>query len=327
MPNPEIRLNLVEKAYDVPVREAGLGAALKSLVNRETRKVEAVKPISFDIAPGEIVGFLGPNGAGKTTTIKMLSGLLHPTGGELSVLDYTPFDRDPRFLRQITLVMGQRNQLMWDIPVIDSFERNRVIYEVDQARYQETLSELVNMLELEELLQKPVRNLSLGERMKCEVAVALLHEPQVLFLDEPTIGLDVSMQRKLRKFIQEYNDNTGATVLLTSHYMADVEALCKRVIVIHHGLILFDGDLAELIERFTAYKTITVKLEFPSDNLSGFGEIVSQNHEAASFRIPKAEAPATTAKLLEQLAVTDLTVEDPPIEEIIDRVFRQNEQS
>jgi ABC-2 type transport system ATP-binding protein len=296
-------------------------------VNRQTRKVEAVKPISFDIASGEVVGFLGPNGAGKTTTIKMLSGLLHPTGGELSVLGYTPFERDPRFLRQITLVMGQRNQLMWDIPVIDSFERNRVIYEVDQARYQETLSELVNMLELEELLQKPVRNLSLGERMKCEVAVALLHEPQVLFLDEPTIGLDVSMQRKLRKFIQEYNSKTGATVLLTSHYMADVEALCKRVIVIHHGLILFDGDLAELIERFTAYKTISVKLESPSDDLSGFGEIVSQNHEGAIFRIPKADAPSTTAKLLEQLAVTDLTVEDPPIEEIIDRVFRQDEQS
>jgi ABC-2 type transport system ATP-binding protein len=163
--------------------------------------------------------------------------------------------------------------------------------------------------------------------MKCEVAVALLHEPQVLFLDEPTIGLDVSMQRKLRKFIQEYNSKTGATVLLTSHYMADVEALCKRVIVIHHGLILFDGDLAELIERFTAYKTISVKLESPSGDLSGFGEIVSQNHEGASFRIPKADAPATTAKLLEQLAVTDLTVEDPPIEEIIDRVFRQDEQS
>ena len=289
--------------------------------------MEAVRPISFDIAPGEIVGFLGPNGAGKTTTIKMLSGLLHPSGGELSVLNYTPFKRNPDFLRQITLVMGQRNQLMWDIPVIDSFERNRVIYELDHSRYNETLSVLTDMLELEELMQKPVRNLSLGERMKCEIAVALLHEPQILFLDEPTIGLDVTMQRKLRSFIQDYNEETGATVLLTSHYMADVEALCKRVIVIHHGLILFDGELSTLLEQFTAYKTISVKLETPVDNLEAFGDVVSQSREGASFRVARSEAPAITASLLEQLDVTDLTVEDPPIEEVIDRVFSQDEQN
>jgi ABC-2 type transport system ATP-binding protein len=289
--------------------------------------VEAVRPISFDIAAGEIVGFLGPNGAGKTTTIKMLAGLLHPSGGELSVLNYTPFERNPDFLRQITLVMGQRNQMMWDIPVIDSFERNRVIYELDQSRYNETLSVLTDMLELEELMQKPVRNLSLGERMKCEIAVALLHEPQILFLDEPTIGLDVTMQRKLRSFIQDYNEETGATVLLTSHYMADVEALCKRVIVIHHGLILFDGELSTLLEQFTAYKTISVKLETPADNLEAFGDVVNQSREGASFRVARSEAPAITARLLEQLDVTDLTVEDPPIEEVIDRVFSQDEQN
>ena len=325
MSNPAIRLTSLEKAYEVPVREAGLGAALKSLYNRQTRKVEAVRPISFDIAPGEIVGFLGPNGAGKTTTIKMLSGLLHPSSGTLSVLDYTPFERDPDFLRKITLVMGQRNQLMWDIPVIDSFERNRVIYEVPQSRYDETLAALTDMLELEELLQKPVRNLSLGERMKCEIAVALLHEPKILFLDEPTIGLDVSMQRKLRAFIREYNEETGATVLLTSHYMADVEALCKRVIVIHHGLILFDGNLAELLERFTAFKTITVKLASPAENLSAFGEVINESAEGASFRVNKSEAPAITAKLLEHLEVSDLSVEDPPIEEIIDQVFTESD--
>lgn len=327
MSNLAISLNNVEKAYEVPVREAGLRAALKSLVNRQTRRVEAVRPISFDIAAGEIVGFLGPNGAGKTTTIKMLAGLLHPSGGELSVLNYTPFERNPDFLRQITLVMGQRNQLMWDIPVIDSFERNRVIYELDQSRYNETLSVLTDMLELEELMQKPVRNLSLGERMKCEIAVALLHEPQILFLDEPTIGLDVTMQRKLRSFIQDYNEETGATVLLTSHYMADVEALCKRVIVIHHGLILFDGELSTLLEQFTAYKTISVKLETPADNLEAFGDVVNQSREGASFRVARSEAPAITARLLEQLDVTDLTVEDPPIEEVIDRVFSQDEQN
>jgi len=318
-----IQLNQLEKSYEVPVREAGIGAALKSLVNRKTRKVEAVRPINFDIGEGEIVGFLGPNGAGKTTTIKMLAGLLHPSGGELSVIGYTPFERKPDFLRKITLVMGQRNQLMWDIPVIDSFERNRVIYEVSKSRYQETLARLTDMLELEELLQKPVRNLSLGERMKCEIAVALLHEPRVLFLDEPTIGLDVSMQRKLRSFIQDYNQQTGATVLLTSHYMADVEALCKRVIVIHHGSILFDGALAELVERFTAYKTISVKLSTPTQALESYGEIIERSDDAATFRVTKTQAPSITARLLQDLDIADLSVEDPPIEEVIDQVFAQ----
>lgn len=325
MPEPAINLRQLEKFYEVPVREAGLGAALKSLVNRQTRRVDAVRPISFSIAPGEIVGFLGPNGAGKTTTIKMLAGLLQPSGGELSVLGYTPGERNPDFLRQITLVMGQRNQLMWDIPVIDSFERNRVIYEVPRARYDETLAALTDMLELAPLLDKPVRNLSLGERMKCEVAVALLHEPRILYLDEPTIGLDVSMQRKLRAFIRDYNERTGATVLLTSHYMADVEALCQRVIVIHHGRILFDGNLADLLDQFTAFKTISVKLASMPADLAGFGEIMSRGDNSATFRVQRSEAPAVTARLLEQLDIADLSVEDPPIEEVIDRVFSEHD--
>lgn len=191
--NPAIRISNLTKTYEVPIREAGLGAAIKSLFHRETRKVRAVNPIDFEIAPGEIVGFLGPNGAGKTTTIKMLSGLLHPSSGYARVLGYTSADRHPAFLAQITLVMGQRNQLLWDIPAIDSFERNRVIYEIDRSRYETTLTQLTDLLDLGDLLHKPVRNLSLGERMKCEIAVSLLHEPKMLFLDEPTIGLNVTM--------------------------------------------------------------------------------------------------------------------------------------
>ncbi|XOV87435.1 MAG: ATP-binding cassette domain-containing protein [Pseudomonadota bacterium] len=322
-----IKVEQLAKTYQVPVREAGLGNALKSLFRRETRDVPAVTPISFTINPGEVVGFLGPNGAGKTTTIKMLSGLLHPSGGKVSVLGFEPAKRERDFLRRITLVMGQRNQLLWDIPAIDSFERNRAIYELDRGRYRETLAQLTELLDLEPLLTKPVRNLSLGERMKCEVAVSLLHEPDMLFLDEPTIGLDVTMQRKLRQFIADYNQRTGATVLLTSHYMADVQALCKRVIVIHHGAILFDGDLAALVEQFTAYKTITVKLPDATGDYRQYGELVARSADAFTLRLAKSEAPAVTARLLADLPVVDLSVEDPPIEEVIDSVFTQRAEA
>jgi len=245
-----IAVRQLRKTYEVPVREGGVKAALKSLVRKQVRTVEAVKSIDFEVAPGEIVGFLGPNGAGKTTTLKMLSGLLHPTAGQAQVLGYVPFARQRQFLRQITLVMGNRNQLVWDIPVADSFERNRAIYRLGRQEFRGTVDELVSLLDLGELLQKPVRNLSLGERMKCEVAAALLHRPRILFLDEPTIGLDVTMQRRIRAFIAEYNRRYQATVLLTSHYMADVEALCRRVVIIHHGQLLFDGELASLVQRF-----------------------------------------------------------------------------
>jgi len=327
MPSPVIHLHDLHKTYEVSEREAGVRAALKSLIHRQTEKVRAVDGISFDLAPGEIVGFLGPNGAGKTTTLKMLSGLLHPTAGELAVLGYVPWKRERAFLRQITLVMGQRNQLVWDIPALDSFELNRVIYRLSPADYRQTLDELTTLLELEPLLRKPVRNLSLGERMKCEVAAALLHRPQVVFLDEPTIGLDVTMQRRLRGFIAEYNRRFGATVLLTSHYMADVEALCRRVIVIHRGRILFDGDLSALVQRFTAHKTIVVQLGDCSDDLRGYGEVVSCEDGRATLRVPKAETARVTERLLADLPVIDLTVEDPPIEEVIERVFEQEPSS
>ncbi len=311
------------KTYVVSEREAGVLAALQSLVHRHTEEVNAVDGLTFDVTPGEIVGFLGPNGAGKTTTLKMLSGLLHPTAGELTVLGYVPWKREKAFLRQITLVMGQRNQLVWDIPAIDSFELNRAIYRIPQADYRRTLDELADLLELGPLLRKPVRNLSLGERMKCEIAAALLHRPQVLFLDEPTIGLDVTMQRRIRTFIGEYNRRYGATVLLTSHYMADVEALCRRVVVIHHGKLLFDGELSRLVQRFTAHKTIVVQLGDCLADLHTYGEVMTCEDGRATLRVPKAETARVTERLLADLPVVDLTVEDPPIEEVIEQVFAQ----
>jgi ABC-2 type transport system ATP-binding protein len=321
MIDPAIQVRELSKTYVVGEREAGVGAALRSLVRRKTSKVPAVDRVSFDVGPGEVVGFLGPNGAGKTTTLKMLSGLLHPTAGGVTVLGHTPAKRERAFLSRITLVMGQRNQLVWDIPAADSFELNRVIYRIPADDYRRTLDELTALLDLAPLLRKPVRNLSLGERMKCEVAAALLHRPQVVFLDEPTIGLDVTMQHRIRAFIAEYNQRSGATVMLTSHYMADVEALCRRVIVIHRGKILFDGDLSDLVQRFTAHKTIVVQLGDCSEDLSRYGEVVSCEEGTATLRVPKAETARVTGRLLADLPVIDLTVEDPPIEEVIERVF------
>jgi ABC-2 type transport system ATP-binding protein len=323
MATSAIKVHELSKTYVVSERESGVMAALASLVHRETEEVPAVDRISFDLAPGEIVGFLGPNGAGKTTTLKMLSGLLHPTQGEASVLGFTPWKREKAYLRQITLVMGQRNELAWDIPPMDSFELNRAIYQIPTPDYQRILNELTELLELGPLLRKPVRNLSLGERMKCELAAALLHRPQVVFLDEPTIGLDVTMQRRIRDFMREYNQRYGATILLTSHYMADVQALCKRVIVIHNGKLLFDGELAELLQKFTAHKTIVVQLEDSTTDLHAYGEVVSREDNHITIRVPKNETARVTERMLANLPVIDLLVEDPPIEEVIERVFAQ----
>ncbi len=323
MTSAAIHVRDLHKTYVVSKRESGVLAALESLVHRRTEDVPAVDGISFELAPGEVVGFLGPNGAGKTTTLKMLSGLLHPTDGEVSVLGYVPWKREKAFLRQITLVMGQRNELVWDIPALDSFELNRAIYRIPSADYRRMLDELTELLELGPLLRKPVRNLSLGERMKCEVAAALLHRPQMVFLDEPTIGLDVTMQRRIRGFIAEYNQRFGATVLLTSHYMADVEALCRRVIVIHNGKLLFDGELSQLVQKFTAHKTIIVQLDNVLADLHTYGDVVSRDDGHITLRVPKAETARVTERLLADLPVIDLLVEDPPIEEVIERVFAQ----
>ncbi len=323
MPAPAaaVAVRGLSKTYVVPEREAGLLAALGSVVRRRTRAVAAVAEVSFSLQPGEFVGFVGANGAGKTTTLKMLSGLLFPSAGEAQVLGHVPQRRERAFLSRITLVMGQRNQLIWDIPVIDSFERNRVVYRVAAADYRRTLDELTGLLDLAELLPRPARNLSLGERMKCEIAVALLHRPQVLFLDEPTIGLDVTMQRRIRSFLAEYNRLHRTTVLLTSHYMADVEALCSRIIVIDKGRLLFDGALAELVTRFSPHKTIVVELARGAADLSRYGEVVAAEGSRHTLRVPKADTPQVTARLLADLPLADLTVEDPPIEDVIAQVF------
>ncbi|MCA9878365.1 MAG: ATP-binding cassette domain-containing protein, partial [Thermomicrobiales bacterium] len=323
--NPIIRLNNLRKVYNVPERESGLGASVRSLWSRETKDVVAVGDISFDVAPGEIVGFLGPNGAGKTTTLKMLSGLLHPSEGTATVLGYVPWQREKAYLQQMTLVMGQRNQLAWDIPVADSYELNQAIYRIPDAQYRQTLSELSDLLDLGPLLTKPSRNLSLGERMKCELAGALLHQPRVLFLDEPTLGLDITAQRRIRSFVAEYGARHNATVLLTSHYMADVEALAERVIVIHHGVLLFDGPLSGLVERFSPYKTVTVDLDGPASDIDRFGEVMQVEEGRITLQVPKGDAAAVTARLLAELPVVDLSVTDPPIDEVIDRVFNTGE--
>ena len=318
-----ISVKELSKTYMVNERSAGMRAALRGVFRRKKKEVKAVQSISLEIEPGEIVGFLGPNGAGKTTTLKMLSGLLHPTGGQGLVLGYEPHKREKDFLKQITLVTGQRNQLVWDIPAIDSFEVNQAVYEIDRDQFKRTVDEYIEILELEELVRKPVRQLSLGERMKVEIAAALLHRPKVLFLDEPTLGLDVPMQRRIRRFIADYNKQEGATVLLTSHYMADVQALCKRVIVIHHGELLFDGQLSELVQQFTGYKEIAVEPKDRATDLSRYGEIMSEDAGRISLRVPRKEVPEVAAKLLADVPMFDLSVEEPPIEDMIERVFAE----
>jgi ABC-2 type transport system ATP-binding protein len=323
MPNPNsaITVSNLAKHYKVPVREAGLKESAKSLFKRTYKTVKAVDEISFTIEPGEVVGFLGPNGAGKTTTLKMLSGLLYPTAGKPQVLGYEPSRRQADFLSQITLVMGNRQQLAWDLPALDSFELQRAIYGVPRKSFEKARDEFIELLEIGELVKKPVRNLSLGERMKMEIVGALLHQPKVLFLDEPTIGLDVTMQRRIRTFIAEYNQRYGATVLLTSHYMADVEALCKRVIVIHNGKLLFDGALDELVNRFSALKTISVTLNNGVVDLAQYGDVVNQDGLNVKLRVPKAATPQVTARILAEQSVEDLTVENPPIEDVIEKIF------
>jgi ABC-2 type transport system ATP-binding protein len=316
-----IHVNDLRKYYEVPEREAGLKAAARGLVKRKHRTVKAVDGITFEISPGEVVGFLGPNGAGKTTTLKMLSGLLYPTSGEVKVLGYEPSKRSHDYLRQMTLVMGNRNQLSWDLPALDSFELQRAIYAIPEADFRQTRDEFIELLEVGQLVRQPVRNLSLGERMKMEIIGALLHRPKVLFLDEPTIGLDVTMQKRIRSFVAEYNRRYGATVLLTSHYMADVEALCRRVIVIHHGRLLFDGDLAALIGQFSAFKTVGVTLNGENGDLARYGEVTERDGSRVTLRVPRAETSQVTARLLAELQVEDLTVEDPPIEDVIEQVF------
>lgn len=313
----------LRKHYKVFKRPPGLRAAVGSLFHRRYGLVKAVDGISFEIAPGERVGFLGPNGAGKTTTLKVLSGLLHPSSGEVTVEGFRPQAREDAFLKRIMLVMGQKQQLLWDLPPSETFELNRAIYEVPTAQYRQTLDELVTLLELGDLIHKPSRQLSLGERMKCELAAALIHSPKVLFMDEPTIGLDVSMQVTLRDFIKRYNEHHGATLMLTSHYMDDVAALCPRVIVIDHGKLSYDGSLEELAHRVRPEKRVVLRLEHPVESalLTPLGKVVT--HEAAQvvLQVPQAEVNEVVGRALAALPVRDLTVENAPLEEVMSEVF------
>ena len=325
--SPEtIVVEQLSKTYQVPEREGGFGAAVRSFFRRKYRDVKAVQQVDFKINQGEIVGFLGPNGAGKTTTLKMLSGLLHPTGGRATVLGFTPWELKPEYLRSMTLVMGQRNRLAWDIPAADSFLLNQAIYRLPDDEYKKTYKELNELLELEPLMKKPVRNLSLGERMKCEIAAGLLHRPRVLFLDEPTIGLDITGQGRIREFLREYNRLTGATILLTSHYMADVTALCERIIIIHHGQLKYDGGIGDLSRKIAPFKLIGVRLaETNSHDLSRYGTPVKneEDWEKEYIQVKAEDVTRVTSGLLADLPIHDITIADPPIEDVIEQAFNQ----
>ncbi len=314
-----IDVRALSKTYRVPVKQPGLAGSFRSLFSREHRDVHAVADLSFHIEAGERVGFLGPNGAGKTTTLKMLSGLLYPTSGEIRVAGYRPQDRERAFLEGITLVMGQKQQLLWDLPARETFDLNRAMYGVPWAQFRSTLDELVTLLRAEPLLDKPVRNLSLGERMKCELIAALVHRPRVLFLDEPTIGLDVEMQVQVRQFIAEHNRATGATVLLTSHYMQDIAALTPRLLIIDDGRLRFDGKLADLSQRVAPERRVVVRP--PDPGLLAMGFVAHDGKLVAT--VPAGDVNALVQRVLTQCPLADIGIEDPPLEEIIGRVFRE----
>ena len=307
------------KTYRVPVKAEGLTGSVRSLFNRQWREIQAVKGISFRIEQGERVGFLGPNGAGKTTALKMLAGLLHPTSGSVRVLGHVPQARETAFLTRITLVMGQKQQLLWDLPPRETWELNRAMYGVPVAEYTRTRDDLVSMLKAEKLVDKPTRNLSLGERMKCELIAALLHQPRVLFLDEPTIGLDVEMQGQVRGFIQDYNTRTGATVLLTSHYMQDIAALTPRLLVIDEGSLRYDGSRDALARRVAPERRVIVREVIPALAALGFHE--DDGRMVAS--VPATAANALISRVLADHPMVDLGVDAPPLEEVMSRYFRE----
>jgi ABC-2 type transport system ATP-binding protein len=318
-----IEVDGLRKVYRVHEKEAGLRGSIRAFVARTYRDVAAVDGVSFHVAPGEVVGFLGPNGAGKTTTLKVLSGLLHPSEGRVRVAGFEPRRRQSAFLRGITLVMGQKQQLSWDLAAVDSFLVNQAIYEIPDAVYRERLGELTEMLSLDGLLHKQVRKLSLGERMKCELAAALLHRPQVLFLDEPTIGLDVTMQQQVRRFVADYNARHGATVVLTSHYMADVTALARRILVIDHGRLVFDGDLQALVEARAPERRVRLTLSEAAapSVLAGMGTVRRSEGLVLELGVPRADVARVVALALARLPVVDVAIEDVPIEEIVADLF------
>jgi ABC-2 type transport system ATP-binding protein len=322
----------LSKGFAVAEKDPGLAGTLRHLLRRRMRTIEAVREVSFAIEPGEIVGFLGPNGAGKTTTLKMLSGLIHPSAGRVQVAGCVPFERRERFLQQITLVMGNRQQLLWDLPPLESFRVNAAVYGLDDGEAKRRINELAEMLELGEELRRPVRKLSLGQRMKAELLAALLHRPAVLFLDEPTLGLDVNAQARVRSFLADYNRRTGATVLLTSHYMGDITSLCERVLLIHEGRLFHDGSLEELTNRLAPCREVRLELRHPqpAEAFAGFGTLERDNEQdqgqagdrVVRLLIPRDTLTQQVGELLSRFEVLDLEVRDPPIEELIGALFR-----
>ncbi len=320
---PCITARALTKDYRVPEKEPGLGGAIRSLFDRKFRTTQAVKGIDLTIEEGELVGFLGVNGAGKTTTLKMLAGLLTPTSGEARVLGHVPWRREAAFQRRFSLVMGQRTQLWWELPAQETLRLNQVIYGLSETEYRRNLDELVALLDLQDCLSVPVKKLSLGQRMRAELAAALLHKPALLLLDEPTLGLDVIMQKKVREFIREYNRRNNATILLTSHNMIDVVELCPRVLVIERGRLLYDGSLSKLVERFAAHKIIDVVFSEPvaAERLAGLGRLAGREELRATLEVPRAEVSKRAAELLVRLPVADLTIDEPPIDDVVRTIF------
>lgn len=315
----------LNKSYPVAIKNPGIRGTITHFFRRNYRLIKAVQDVSFTIEPGEIVGFLGPNGAGKTTTLKMLTGLIHPSSGLVKVGGNVPFRRQETFLQKITLVMGQKQQLIWDLPALDSLRINAAVYNISDKEFQRRVGELTEMLGLEGKLTQPVRKLSLGERMKAEILAALLHRPQVLFLDEPTLGLDVNAQVGVRQFLKEYNQLYQATILLTSHYMADITALCPRVLLIHEGKLMYDGSLEGLLESFAPYREIYVELAqvLPLAQLMSYGDVQMVEGRTVRFIVQQEALTQTVSRILADLAVVDLTVTEPPVEEVIGRVFEK----
>ena len=315
----------LSRSFRVAEKQPGLRGTLRHLLRRQVRTVEAVRDLHFRIEPGEMVGFLGANGAGKTTTLKMLSGLIHPSSGRVRVAGFEPARRQAAFLRRITLVMGQKQQLLWDLPPLDGLRVNAAVYGLSEGEAQRRISELAEMLELGEELRRPLRKLSLGQRMKAELLAALLHHPEVLFLDEPTLGLDVNAQAAVRRFLLDYNRRYGATLLLTSHYMADITALCPRVLLIHDGALVHDGPLEDLSQRLTPWREVRLELAdaLPEQAFLPYGELESLCGRDVRLLVERSQLTQVVGRLLAEMPVLDLEVRDPPIEETIGRLFRQ----
>jgi ABC-2 type transport system ATP-binding protein len=325
LPAPVIQVRGLTRAFRTYKKQPGLRGALRGLLHRKYELTFAVKDVNFSINPGELVGFLGPNGAGKTTTLKMLAGLLHPTGGSARVLGYVPWERADGYRRQFALLLGQKNQLWWDLPARESLELNAKIYGIPRDSFERSVDEMTSLLAVKDKLNVMVRELSLGERMKMELIAALLHQPKVLFLDEPTIGLDVISQKTVREFLREHNANRQTTILLTSHYMADIQELCRRVIIIDHGAISFDGSLSDVIDRFADFKLITIQCAGagarPAADLARYGEVLDQTQAGVRLKVKRDRVIPVCKALLDELPVTDIDIEEVPIEDVIRQIF------